>query len=51
MVSNTQMFSEHNLGTDEIEAVRKANEMLANKILPQIESFGFLDKDEIYEEI
>ncbi len=44
-------LANHNLGTDEIEAARKSNENLANKILPQIEEFGFLDKDEVYEEI
>ena len=44
-------LAEHNLGTDEIEVVRKANETLANKILPQIEEFGFMDKDEVYEEV
>lgn len=40
---------EHNLGTDELKELSKANEMLANKILPQIEKFGFLDRDEVYE--
>lgn len=44
-------LTEHNLGIDEIEAVRKSNETLANKILPQIETFGFLDKDEVHEEV
>jgi hypothetical protein len=44
-------LAEHNLGADEMEAVKIANENLANKILPQIETFGFLDKDVVYEEI
>jgi len=34
-------LNEHNLAMDEIE----------EKILPKIEEFGFLDKDEVYEEI
>ena len=42
-------LAEHNLGTDEIKELSKANEQLANKILPQIEEFGFLDKDEVYD--
>ncbi len=41
----------HNLATDEIKELNKANEKLANKILPQIEEFGFLDKDEVYDEL
>ncbi|MGV3546826.1 MAG: toxin-antitoxin system YwqK family antitoxin [Pedobacter sp.] len=44
-------LSEHNLATDELKELSKANEQLANKILPQIEEFGFLDKDEVYDEI
>lgn len=44
-------LNEHNLGMDEIEALKKANDKLAEKILPKIEEFGFLDKDEVYEEI
>ena len=42
---------EHNIGADEMKELSNANEHLANKILPQIEEFGFLDKDEVYEEI
>jgi hypothetical protein len=42
-------LAEHNLGTDELAQVSKANEALALKILPQIEELGFLDKDEIFE--
>jgi hypothetical protein len=44
-------LTEHNLATDELKELSKANEQLANKILPQIEEFGFLDKDELYEVI
>jgi hypothetical protein len=44
-------LTEHNLATDEIKELSKANEQLANKILPQIETFGFLDKDEVYDDI
>lgn len=44
-------LTEHNLATDELKELSKANEKLANKILPQIEEFGFLDKDEVYDEI
>ena len=44
-------LTEHNLATDELKELSKANELLANKILPQIETFGFLDKDEVYDNI
>lgn len=44
-------LTEHNLGADEIKFLSKANENLANKILPLIEEFGFLDQDEVYGEI
>lgn len=44
-------LTEHNLATEEIKELSKANEQLAIKILPQIEEFGFLDKDEVYDEI
>ena len=44
-------LKEHNLGMDELNELSIANDNLANKILPQIEEFGFLDKDEVYEEI
>ena len=40
-------LKEHNLATDELKEVGKANEKLADKIRPQIEAYGFLDKDEI----
>ena len=35
----------------QLKELSKANEQLANKILPQIEDFGFLDRDEVYENI
>ena len=44
-------LTEHNLGTDELKELSKANEKLSKKILPQIEEFGFMDKDEVYDEI
>ena len=44
-------LSEHNLGTEEILELNKANQHLASKILPQIEQFGFLDLDEVYDYI
>ena len=44
-------LTEHNLATDELKELSRANEKLANKILPQIEEYGFLDKDEIYDAI
>lgn len=44
-------LAEHNLATDEIKELSKANEHLAAKILPKIEEFGFMDKDEVYDEI
>ena len=42
---------DHNIGTDKIEELKELNLKLANKILPKIEEYGFLDKDEVYEEI
>ncbi len=42
-------LTEHNIGLDELKELSKANEKLANKILPQIEEYGFLDKDEVFE--
>ena len=42
-------LTEHNIATDELKELSKANEKLANKILPQIEEYGFLDKDEVDE--
>ena len=44
-------LTEHNLGADEMNELKIASDLLANKILPQIEKFGFLDKDEVYEKI
>ncbi|HNW83000.1 MAG TPA: hypothetical protein PKG52_08935 [bacterium] len=44
-------LTEHHFGTDELKELSKANEKLANKILPKIEEYGFLDKDEVYEEV
>ena len=44
-------LAEHNLGADELKELSRATEILANKILPKIEEYGFLDKDEVYEKI
>ncbi|MCG8786395.1 hypothetical protein G1K52_11560 [Tenacibaculum finnmarkense] len=44
-------LTEHNFGADELNELKIATDELAYKILPQIEEFGFLDKDEVYEEI
>ena len=44
-------LNEHNLGEEEINALKVESDILANKILPQLEEFGFLDKDEVYEKI
>ena len=44
-------LNEHNFATEELNELKKASDDLANKILPQIEEFGFLDKDEVYEEV
>jgi hypothetical protein len=44
-------LAEHNVGTNELKELSKANEKLAEKILPKIEEYGFLDKDEIFEKI
>jgi len=44
-------LTEHHIATDELKELSKANERLANKILPQIEEYGFLDKDEVYDDI
>jgi hypothetical protein len=44
-----QLLKEHHLGVNEIDTLNDVHKTLAEKILPQIESYGFLDKDEIYE--
>lgn len=44
-------LTEHNVATEELKGLSKANEQLANKILPQIEEYGFLDKDEVYDNL
>lgn len=44
-------LTEHNLGVDELKQLSKSNEKLANKILPKIEEYGFLDKDEVYDDV
>jgi len=44
-------MTEHNIGVEEIKTLKEANDKLAEKILPQIEQYGFLDKDEVYDKI
>jgi hypothetical protein len=44
-----QLLKEQYLGTDELEKSNTANKTLAEKILPQIENYGFGDKDEVFE--
>jgi hypothetical protein len=43
-------LSEHNLATDILTEVKNLNNLLASKINDKIEYYGFLDKDELYEE-
>lgn len=42
-------LEESNLAADELRSLKIANDHLAGKILPQIEEYGFLDRDEVYE--
>ncbi|MCB0471746.1 MAG: hypothetical protein KDC55_12240 [Ignavibacteriae bacterium] len=42
---------EHGIGKDELEELSKMHDLLGTKILPQIEEYGFLDKDEVFDEI
>jgi len=44
-------LKDNNVGIDEIKLLNITNEKLAKKILPDIEKYGFLDKDEIYDNI
>jgi hypothetical protein len=44
-------LSEHNMASVEIKALAAANDDLGIKILPQIEDYGFMDKDEVYEKV
>jgi hypothetical protein len=44
-------LTEHNIGLTELKEINSANDDLAKKILPKIEEFGFLDKDEVYDEV
>ena len=44
-------LTEHNFCTESLYELKLANKELANKILPQIEEFGFLDKDEVFADI
>jgi hypothetical protein len=42
-------MTDSNIGIDEIKILKDANQELANKILPLIEDYGFMDKDEVYD--
>jgi len=42
-------LKDHSLGGDELKKLAEAHSRLREKILPQIEAFGFLDRDETYE--
>jgi len=44
-------MAENNINLDIIEDLKNQNQILADKILPKIEEYGFLDKDEVYENI
>lgn len=44
-------LGEHNIGMEEMEELKVAHQKLADKIMPQIEEYGFLDIDEVFEEI
>jgi len=41
-------LKEHNLGKEKLDELKVASDKIAKKILPQIEVYGFLDKDEIH---
>ena len=40
VVSNQEMFNQHNLGEDELNELKIATDELASKLLPQIEELG-----------
>jgi len=44
-------LAEHGIGFEEIEELKNMTQRLAEKILPKIYEYGFLDKDEVYEKI
>ncbi len=44
-------LTDNNIGVDMINELKELNKKLSEKILPKIEEYGFLDKDEVYEEI
>ena len=44
-------LNEHNLGIEELEILKEKSDLLGTKILPNIEEYGFLDRDEVYEKI
>ncbi|HRO41797.1 MAG TPA: hypothetical protein PL009_03130 [Flavipsychrobacter sp.] len=46
-----QCLKEHHLAADELADLSIAHNALAGKLLPQIEEYGFLDKDEVYDKV
>ena len=44
-------MTDSNIGIDLINELKQLNQILADKIFPKIEMYGFLDKDEVYDEI
>jgi hypothetical protein len=42
-------LSEHHLASEALAALREAHQRLGQKLLPQIEGLGFLDKDEVFD--
>lgn len=43
-------LSEHNIGSDEMALLGESHKRLGDKILPKIESLGFLDQDEVFDQ-
>lgn len=44
-------LTEANVGDEELNDLKEAHQILKNKIEPKIEEYGFLDLDEVYEQI
>lgn len=44
-----RILKENNQVEEELLSLKEANQILAGKIFPQIEEYGFLDKDEVFE--
>lgn len=41
-------LTDNHLAFEQLEALQEGHEQLAQKILPDIEDYGFLDKDELF---